>query len=62
MNPPQVYMCSPSWTPLPPPSPYHPYGFFNAFIMYPIDHFPQDNSAISFIIIVNVHNIHNVTV
>ena len=26
MNPPQVYMCSPSWTPLPPPSPYHPSG------------------------------------
>ena len=24
MNPPQVYMCSPSWTLLPPPSPYHP--------------------------------------
>ena len=24
MNPPQVYMCSPSWTPLPPPSLYHP--------------------------------------
>ena len=24
MNPPQVYTCSPSWTPLPPPSPYHP--------------------------------------
>ena len=22
MNPPWVYMCSPSWTPLPPPSPY----------------------------------------
>ena len=22
----QVYMCSPSWTPLPPPSPYHPSG------------------------------------
>ena len=22
MNPPQVYMCSPSWTLLPPPSPY----------------------------------------
>ena len=38
------------------------YCFFNAFIMYPIDHFPQDNSAISFIIIVNVHNIHNATV
>ena len=26
MNPPQVYMCSRSWTPLPPPSPYHPSG------------------------------------
>ena len=26
MNPPQVYMCSPSWTPLPHPSPYHPSG------------------------------------
>ena len=26
MNPPQVYMCSPSWTPLPPPSPSHPSG------------------------------------
>ena len=26
MNPPQVYMCSPSWALLPPPSPYHPSG------------------------------------
>ena len=26
MNLPRVYMCSPSWTPLPPPSPYHPSG------------------------------------
>ena len=26
MNPPQVYTCSPSWTPLSPPSPYHPSG------------------------------------
>ena len=26
MNPPEVYMCSPSWTPLPPPSPSHPSG------------------------------------
>ena len=26
MNPPQVYTCSPSWTPLPPRSPYHPSG------------------------------------
>ena len=25
-NLPWVYMCSPSWTPLPPPSPYHPSG------------------------------------
>ena len=26
MNPPQVHTCSPSWTPLPPPFPYHPSG------------------------------------
>ena len=26
MNPPQVYMSSQSWTPLPPPSPYHLFG------------------------------------
>ena len=26
MNLPQVYTCSPSWTPFPPPSPYHPPG------------------------------------
>ena len=26
MNPPLVYMCSPSWTLLPPPSPCHPSG------------------------------------
>ena len=26
MNLPWVYMCSPSWTPLPPPSPSHPSG------------------------------------
>ena len=26
MNPPRVHMCSPSWTPLPPPSPSHPSG------------------------------------
>ena len=26
LNPSQVYMCSPSWTLLPPPSPYHPSG------------------------------------
>ena len=26
MHPPRVYTCSSSWTPLPPPSPYHPSG------------------------------------
>jgi len=26
MNPPRVYTCSLSWTPFPPPSPYHPSG------------------------------------
>ena len=26
VNPPQAYICSPSWTLLPPPSPYHPSG------------------------------------
>ena len=26
MNLPQVYTCSASWIPLPPPSPYHPFG------------------------------------
>ena len=26
INPPRVYTCSPSWTPLPSPSPYHPSG------------------------------------
>ena len=26
MHPPWVYTCSPSWTPLPPPSPYHHSG------------------------------------
>ena len=26
MHPPWVYTCSPSWTLLPPPSPYHPSG------------------------------------
>ena len=26
MNPPWVYMCSQTWTPLPPPSPQHPSG------------------------------------
>ena len=34
MNPPQVYMCSPSWALFPPPSPYHPSGscFWNVVL------------------------------
>jgi len=31
MNPPQVYPCSPSWTLLPPPSPYHPCTILDAW-------------------------------
>ena len=33
-NPPQVYMCSPSWTLLPPPSPYHPSGSSQCTSLY----------------------------
>ena len=32
MNLPQVYMCSPSWTLLRPPSPYHPSGSTHFFL------------------------------
>ena len=28
MNQPWIYMCSPSWSPIPPPSPSHPSGCF----------------------------------
>ena len=37
MNPPQIYMCSPSWTLLPPPSPYHPSGLSptSRFLSFP---------------------------
>ena len=45
MHPPRVYTCSPSWTPLTPPSPYHPSGssqctspklpFFFNFFFFP---------------------------
>ena len=35
MNPPQVYMCSPSWTLFPPPSPFHlPMVYFNECSMW----------------------------
>ena len=40
MNPPQVYMCSLSWTLLPPPSPYHSSGsrtFFFFFLVLLLD-------------------------
>ena len=33
LNPPWVYMCSPSWTPLPPPSPSHPSGSSQWFVI-----------------------------
>ena len=52
MNPPQVYMCSPSWTPLPPPSPYHPSGsclfiFFFSFSFWVVPvHQPQASSIV----------------
>ena len=32
MHLPRVYTCSPSWTPLPPPSPYHPSGSSQCWI------------------------------
>ena len=40
MNPPRVYTCSQSWTPLPPPSPYHLSGlsqllYFQWLFIYP---------------------------
>ena len=34
MSPPQVYMCYPSWTLLPPPSPYPPSGFQSKFLIF----------------------------
>ena len=39
MHPPRVYTCSPSWTPLPPPSPYHPSGSSQCTII------PMDKGA-----------------
>ena len=38
MNQPWVYMCSPSWTPLPPPSPSHPLGHPSAPALSTLSH------------------------
>ena len=46
MNQPWVYMCPPSWTPLPPPSPYHPSGSsLYASILQPVpsNDYPASN-------------------
>ena len=47
MNPPQVYTCSPSWNPLPPPSLYNPSGssqccFFNMLSRFVIAFLPRN--------------------
>ena len=56
MNPPWVYMCSPSWTPLPPSSPSHPSGSFQCTSpKHPVSciepglaiHFTYDNTHVS---------------
>ena len=40
MNPPQVHMCSLSWTLLPPPSPFHPSGSSQCTSpKHPVDYF-----------------------
>ena len=67
MNPPQVYMCSPSWTLLPPPSPFHPSGSSNSKIilrdlLYPLPLSPNCNNLKMFYIIsqldININTIH----
>ena len=45
MNPPQVYMCSPSWTLLPPPSPIHPSGSSQKHFLFWIPFPPPRNST-----------------
>ena len=56
LNPPWVYMCSPSWTPLPTPSPSHPSGSSQcASLEHPVScikpglviHFTHDNLYVS---------------
>ena len=42
MNPPQVYMCSPSWTLLPPPSPFHPVQLLLCWLLVTLGKLPFD--------------------
>ena len=52
MNPPWVYMCSPSWTPLPPPSPSHPSGSSSAPALSTLSHaLNLDRRSVSHMII-----------
>ena len=44
MIPPRMYMCSPSWTPLPPPSPSHPSGSCST-LWNPMDCSPPGSSV-----------------
>ena len=51
MNPPQVYMCSPSWTLLPPPSPFHPSGSSQCTSpKHPVSCIEPDRQLISYMI------------
>ena len=45
MNPPQVYMCSPSWTLLPPPSPCHPSVFHRYVLCYVLIKHEENTSS-----------------
>ena len=49
MNPPQVYLCSPSWTLLPPPSPSNGssvYNFWGSFILFSALAAPVFNNSV----------------
>ena len=48
MNPPQVYTCSQSWTPLPPPSPYHPSGILCSVIQLYLTLWDQASTFMGF--------------
>ena len=52
MNPPQVHMCSPSWTLLPPPSPFHPSGSSQCILLnYTIKSLKVNSQCLTFLII-----------